>query len=455
MRVLLATAVDPVSEVQNRYRPLWPAYLASMSRREIGADQICFKYSRYNPEEELERFKPDVFCVSSVTQNYSIAVKYARLAKKKGIPVVVGGMHVSALPSSLAPEFDIACIGEGEATFVDLLKVYLNEGSFRLHPMKDIPGLAFRDKGSIILTSDRPPISSLNDIPTPDRSLIGYQRRDYMSTARGCTHKCVFCICARYWGPVRYLSAGRILEEIEELIQNDVRIIRFNDDNFVANRKRLREIVEGIRSRNYHEKVKFSCWARADSITPEVVDLLKSMNIVAVVMGLESGSQTTLQYLKGNVRIEDNTKAIEILKEAGIQASGDFIIGVPGETGEDVKQTYHFIKNSRLDFVTINIFTPLPGTPVWEQGKKRGIVSDEMDWSRVNFKFNRHENRSVHMSDQFTHRELYRIYRKFQRLSHYRNLKALAKTPWIDELPLVAVKRIREKITGLAQGKNS
>ena len=451
MRVLLATAVNPVSEGQNRYRPLWPAYLAAQSDQDIGSNAVNYRYCQGDPADDIEQFNPDVLCVSSVTQNYNLAIDYARSAKRKGIPVVIGGMHASALPSSLAPEFDVACIGEGEITFVELMKLFLDERSFATSRMESIPGLAFKDNENISITPDRLPISSLDDIPNPRRSLIGYHRRDYMVTARGCVHNCIFCICSRYWGDIRYLSAARVVDEIVELVDNGVKIIRFNDDNFVANQDRLRQIAEGVRARNYNKRVRFSCWARADSITPEVVGLLKSMNVVAVVMGLESGSEKTLRYLKGNVSIEDNTRAIELLKDAGIQASGDFIIGVPGETHEDLRHTYEFIRKSWLDFVNINVFTPLPGTPVWEQAKKQRIVKDEMDWSCVNFKFTKDENRSIHMADQFTHQELYRVYRKFKRLSNYRNLKALIGTPWLDELLSVSAKKAYEGLSALGR----
>ena len=449
MKVLFATAVDPVSEVQNRYRPLWPTYLAAMSDKELGAENVEFRYCQGDLAKELETFNPDFLAVSSVTQNFNYLEGYANAAKKRSIPVILGGMHISAMPASLPRDVELGCIGEGEETFVELLKIWLDHGEFPKKYLADVKGIVYRENGNIIVTPDRPPIPSFDYIPHPKRSLIGYGKRDYLFTSRGCQYKCVFCQCARYWGPIRYMSADRVIDELEELVENGVKTIRFNDDNFVGNKVRLKEIAEKIIKKGYHRRARFSCWGRSNNITPDVVKTLKSMNMVSVVMGLESGSERTLKYLKGNVSVEDNRRAIELLKDAGIQANGDFIIGSPQETDEEIMETYEFIRKSRIDFVTINVFSPLPGTPVWEDAKERKLVSDDMDWSKVSFKFNESEDECINMSEVFSHQQLYKIHKKFKRLSMYRNLRALPHTPWLNELPGVALKLVRQRLARL------
>ena len=448
MKILFAGAVNPTSEVQNRYRPLWPAYLAAACDKHFGSESLQYRYCLANPFVELEEYKPDLFAISSVTQNYNYVFEYAKAGKERGIPVILGGMHITALPTSLAPNVDIGVIGEGEETFVELVNILLKHGEFNKDILKTVKGIVYRDNGRFVITPDRPPIPSFDDIPHPKRSLIGYEKRDYIFTARGCQYKCVFCICARHWGNIRYMSVDRVVEELGELIENGVEIIRFNDDNFVGNKERLRKLAERIIEKGYHKRARFSCWARSNNITEEVVQLLKSMNFVAVVMGLESGSEKVLRYLKGNVTVEDNWTAIELLKDAGIQASGDFIIGAPQETEQEMMETYDFIRKSRIDFVTINVFSPLPGTPVWETAKEKNLVSDDLDWSRVSFKFNSDENTSIHMSECLTHHELYKMFKKFKRLSYHRNLRALPRSPWINELPGIIFKLTREKLAG-------
>jgi anaerobic magnesium-protoporphyrin IX monomethyl ester cyclase len=451
VKVLFATAINPVSYDHSRYRPLWPAYLAAYAEKHLGKGAVEFRYSRTDPVRDLDEFRPDLFAVSSITQNYSYALHYIREARDRGVPSIMGGMHISALPQSLPREADLGCVGEGEETFLEVLKAFREHGRLPISRMREIRGIVFRDEDEkLVITPDRPVIPSLDDIPHPDRSLIGYKKREYLFTARGCQYNCVFCTTSRYWGAIRYLSADKVVEEVGELVEHGVRTIRFNDDNFVGNRDRLREISQKIVARGYHRRARFSCWARSNNVTPETVASLKAMNMVAVVMGLESGSPGTLRYLKGNVTVEDNARAIELLKDAGIQASGDFIIGAPGESEKEIMQTCDFIRKSRIDFVLINVFSPLPGTPVWEEARKKGLVSDDMDWGKVAFEWFTDDDRtSLNLSDHLTHRQLYRLYRKCRRLAFRRNLMALSHTPWLNELPGVMARISREKLCSL------
>jgi magnesium-protoporphyrin IX monomethyl ester (oxidative) cyclase len=444
-RVLLLNAVNPFSEVENRYRPLWAGYLAAHVEKHIGQGVFEFRFMAKSLKDELVSYKPHVVAMSSVTQNYNYAKEYARIIKSYDIPVIIGGMHISALPNCLTGDMDVGCIGEGEETFLELMRHYLEAGGFYPDGLKNINGIIYRENGRLVRMPDRAFCKSIDELPHPQRTILGYGHRSYITTARGCSYKCVFCGCTRFWGNVRYASAEYVMEEIQELVDHGVKVIRFNDDNFVAHTKRLAQIAAMIVKKGFHRKVKFSCWGRANNITPDTVKLLKEMNIVSVVMGLESGCQRTLDYLKGNVTVEENWRAVELLKDSGIQANADFLIGAPDETAEEIMQTYDFIKKSRVDFVTINIFSPLPGTPVWEYAKQKKLVADDMEWGRVQFKFNADEDSALILSERLNHQELYRLYKKLRRLEFIKMIKALPGSPWIDELPGVVYKRAREK----------
>ncbi len=116
-------------------------------------------------------------------------------------------------------------------------------------------------------------------------------------------------------------------------------------------------------------------------------------------------------------------------------------------------QTYEFIKNAPLDLVDINVLSPLPGTPIWEYAAKRNLVTDDMDWGSLNFKFNDNDASSVILSERLTHGQLDRIYRKFARLRFFMILKALPGSPWINELPGVALRLLTEKVVMFTQRK--
>ena len=441
-RVLFINAADPLSKAENHMRPLWPAYLAAYTEKHLGTGQLEFRYMTGNIEDELTSFKPDIVAISSITPNYKYAKEYAGTAKKHNLPVIIGGMHVSALPNCLTNDMDIGCIGEGEQTFLELIQLYIEKGDFTKKDLKKINGIIYRDEdGQLVRTPNRDVIISLDDLPHPKRSLLGYSHREYLYTTRGCPYKCVFCACTKHWGKVRYSSPEYVLQEIRELIENGVKVVRFNEDNFIANKKRTMQISKMIVAHGFHLKVKFSCWCRANDVTPDIVESLKAMNVVSVKMGLESGCQRTLDYLKGGVTVMNNWNAINLLKDAGIQVNGDFIIGAPYETETEMMQTYDFIKKSRVDFVDVNVLSPLPGTAIWDYSMKRNLVSEDMDWDRLSFK-----SSSLVVSETLTHQQLQQIYKKFQRLRVLKIMKALPRSPWLNELPKVAFDRFSEII---------
>jgi radical SAM superfamily enzyme YgiQ (UPF0313 family) len=444
IKVLFASAVNPLLEIENRLRPLWPAYLAAYAEQHLGSGHVLFKFMTGKMEEELAAFRPDIVAISSVTQNFNYAIQYARIAKLQNCAVIVGGMHITSVPHSLTSDMDIGCIGEGEETFLELLKLYEKNGAFLSESLQAVKGIVFHDGAHLVKTEDRMVFESLDTLPHPARSLIGYSKRGYLYTARGCPYKCVFCACTRYWGQVRYSSPEYVVQEIKELVDHGVNIIRFNDENFVANKERVQRISELIVENGFHRKVKFSCWCRSNNVTSEVVKALKAMNIVSVKMGLESGCDRTLQYLKGGVTVQDNWNAINLLKKVGIQANGDFIIGAPYETREEIMMTYDFIRRSGVDFVDVNVLSPLPGTVLWEYAIKRKLVSDDMNWDRLNFKFKENDPSSLILSETVSYEEMRILYKKFKQLRIRKIIKALPKTPWLRELPGVIWKRIRE-----------
>ncbi|MFC1461292.1 B12-binding domain-containing radical SAM protein [Verrucomicrobiota bacterium] len=448
-RVLFINAADPVSEVENRYRPLWPGYLAAYAEKRLGSGLFEFRFMTGRLDNELDSFKPDIVAISCVSQNYNYAITCASVAKRHGMSVVIGGIHISLVPTSLTNEMDVGCIGEGEETFVELLRHDLDFGGFRAAELGGINGIAFRRDGELVVTAGRAVCPVLDEIPHPKRSLIGYQRHDYMFTSRGCPYRCVFCASSRYWSKVRYASAEHVVEEIKELIAHGVETISFYDDLFIANQERLRTIADMIVADDLQRKVKFTCSCRANLVTPEVVEILKSMNVVSVGMGLESGNDRVLGYLKGNVSVRDNSRAIKLLKDAGIQANASFVIGSPGETEAEMMETYNFIKNSRLDFFDIYTLTPLPGTPVWDYAAGKKMVSDDMDWSRLNVNFEVNADKAIVLSEKLGREKIVRIYKKFRRLRLYRIIMALPKSPWLRDLPRTAVRLFTENLLRL------
>ena len=142
---------------------------------------------------------------------------------------------------------------------------------------------------------------------------------------------------------------------------------------------------------------------------------------------------------------------MRLLKEAGIQVNASFVIGSPDETGAEVMDTFRFIRHSSLDFVDTYVLTPLPGTPIWTLAAKRGLVSDDMDWSRLNVNFEYSWRKAVIVSERLSREDIRRLYMRFRRQRVYRILKALPRSPWLSDVPRVAFGIILEKALRLGR----
>jgi anaerobic magnesium-protoporphyrin IX monomethyl ester cyclase len=436
-RILFIDAGDCAGKMHYKYRPLWAGYLASYVDAHAGEGEFDFRYMKRNLhhlENEIQSYKPDVVAISSVSGYYTYAMQCAGIVKMHGLPVIVGGVHISAMSHTLTEDMDVACIGEGGETFSELLAHLLEHGRFRLDRLEGIRGIVYRKNGMLVQTPLRPGLKTMDEMPHPKRALAGYLKSDTMLTSLGCPFKCIFCSVTRYWSHVMYASADYVREEIAELVGNGVKLIRFYDDLFTANKERLKSIAEMIISNSFNKRARFTCFARASTLTSEVVGILKAMNIVAAYMGLESGCDRTLKYLKGHGSAEESLNAIMRLKQAGIQANASFIIGAPDETLEEIMETYEFIRKSPLDGVSVSPLYALPGTPIWNDAKERGLVSDDMDWRRLH---------GLTLSNRLSAEELHTLTEKFKRLCFRKRMTSLSNSPRLSELPRTAILELK------------
>lgn len=182
--------VDERKSIQKSYYPLSFGYLVSYAQKQ----GLVFRhgYAEHVNLSLLESFKPDVVALTCITENYPLAERYARLVKmyNSKVKVIIGGVHISAVPSSLSEYMDVGIIGEGERTFYELA-----ECNFEANP--SIAGLVY--KGTV--TADRGLIEPLDSIPFPDRGIYAdrfHQRPHYVFTSRGCCYRCKFCFSSRF-----------------------------------------------------------------------------------------------------------------------------------------------------------------------------------------------------------------------------------------------------------------
>lgn len=446
-KVLLINAINPNSEIEQRYPNLGLGYLVSCLRKELGPDIFEFKIIDRDVNDQISQYLPDIVGITCVSQNYNYAKEYANLARMSNVPVIIGGVHISMLPESLSEDMDVGCVGEGEKTIVELFDLFLKENRFSATKLRDIKGLVFRENGRIVQTEQRERITEMDTIPYPARDLLDIKKHSYMFSSRGCPYRCVFCASSRFWDNVRFFSAEYVVGEIRELVENyKVELISFFDDLFILDRERLENIVNLLKKQYFYKKVKFTCSCRVNLVDDEVARLLKEMNVVSVGLGLESGNDRVLTSLKGSsVTVRQNKKAIETLKKYKIAVNASFVIGSSDETKDEIMQTYNFIKNTSFDLVDIYVLTPYPGTPIWKRALERNLVSNDMDWEKLNVNFERNA-KAIILSEKLSKKEIYDIYKKFRRLRLIKNSKHIWRHPLIVDLPRYVLGFISEKI---------
>lgn len=356
-----------------------------------------------NITKEIIKYKPDLIGISAMTILYKDAMFYANEFKNiLAVPIIIGGVHISTLPTSLKKCFDIGIIGEGEETFAELVELYRIKKKFKSTDLGKINGLVFWNNGKLEITNKRELINNLDDIPIPDykyiddryfdkKPIIGLdmvKRRGWIITSRGCPYKCVFCSTKQLWDKVRFHSSEYIVKNIEYLLNKyDVKHIIIMDDLFSTSVKRVSELVNVFKKKRIPEEVTFTIQARANTINDELCALLKQINVKILQFGFESGSKRILSWLKGNtVTPEINFNAIRTVQKSGMKVFGSFMFGVPGETIEDMKKTINFIKKAKdagVNYIFIFVAIPYPATQFWTIAKEREKVCDDMDFKKL------------------------------------------------------------------------
>ncbi|MHC4778654.1 MAG: B12-binding domain-containing radical SAM protein, partial [Planctomycetota bacterium] len=301
-------------ENYNYYKPLGLAYLKSYA--DVRLPDLDVEI--FDSFESLLRAAPDCVGISATTQDFNIARQYVdRVREEIGVPVLMGGPHVSLLPETL-PRGAIGCIGEGEETFVELCGILKMQGGFPGEALSGVKGIAYYDEEGVFRKTDpRDLVTPIDDLPLPDRGALGIRKGKndnlYMFSSRGCPYRCKFCVSRVHWKKYREFSAEYVNREIDELIgRYGVKHIHFFDDLFIVNKKRLRRIAD-----HFHDErlnITTSCAVRGNLVNDEMCDLLKKLNVNEVMFGAESFSESVLDELKcGSVSARQNQEAIDVL----------------------------------------------------------------------------------------------------------------------------------------------
>ncbi len=370
-------------------------------------------------EREVHEWKPDLIVANSATptfKNDALILDHLQMATAAICGFV--GPHVSALPVEALQEStaDFGLINEADETIAELVwavsrlaTLHSGEGDERTaeairEVFENIKGLAWRVPGShaalddydspseveVVVNEPRPMIKNLDELLLPARHLLPNEKYRMpffgehpfatIIPSRGCPWPCTFCRAGRVWGrKIRVRSVESILEEIMQLRDDfDINHIVFMTDSLTLNRDWAKDLFRSLIKIEHPPE--WICNSRVDVVDAEMLNLMAGAGCKMVSYGLESGSQEVLDRCKKGITLEQSEQAIALTREAGLLSMGYFVIGLPGETHDTVKETIRFAKRVNPDYVNFHIATPFPGTDLYDEAYENGWLLSE-DWA--------------------------------------------------------------------------
>lgn len=385
-------------------------YLLQQGIEVIIEDYVVNPYSRERARRVLAEFKPDLVGATAVTMNVKKAYQILKDYKEEApdLKTVIGGPHATFDAQGTLkgnPAIDFIVRGEGELTLAELC-ASLGSGDY-----SGILGLSYRSGGSPVHNEERPFVENINIFPYPARHLIqlgkyrGLGTPINMVTSRGCPHQCIFCVGSRMVGRrVRYFDIQRVVDEFEMLSKMGFLQINISDDLFTSNRKRCIAICNEIIARGIRQI--WGAFARVDTVSEELLQVLYEAGCRTLCFGMESGNQEILDTIKKKTNLETGRRAVEMCKGSGIQAMTSYILGLPGETPETVKETLHFA-STLSPLYGFHILAPFPGTEVRDKCEEYGLRILTDDWDRYD------ANQSVAESIHVPAAEIDRVVNEF------------------------------------------
>jgi len=359
-----------------------------------------YAMDRYTPEAFAARVReasPSLMGFSCITPNIQNGHDMAAIAKRvcPDARIVVGGAHGTSLPERTLREFpcfDAVVMAEGEETFLEVCRAVAAG-----RPLAGIAGVAHRTgDGGIVVEASRPVPADLDALPFPDRELrppgtyngthptkvvprTPRRRVIEILTLRGCPYKCYFCAGHDvFQNRTRLRSVENVMQEVLECRERyGLDFLLIQDDTFVIRRDRVLEFCERFAELG----IGWACSIRANLVDPQVLRAMARAGCRKVVLGTESGNDETLRKVRKQTTVRQVRDTVRAARQAGIRTveSPIIITSHPSETREQVENTFRLVMSLDLDFFDADILVPYPGSPAYEDMKRRGMIFSE-DW---------------------------------------------------------------------------
>ena len=375
---------------------------------DIHPDLIQVGESDENIKDYLREIKPHYIGVTVLFSNLIRHMnRIMEIAKEidPRIVTIVGGNYITERYEHVLQNnkhIDFAMIGECDLAFSDFIDEHSQGREFR-----NVPGIVYREGNTIQVNNSSNRIMDLGTLPQPARDLMNLEkywkinsfhnpyskhpRVANVMTTRGCPEKCTFCTTPQIWGTsVRCRPIEHIKEELNELKNYGVGEIQFEDDTITANYKQLMSLCDVIEPMgfvwNTVNGIKINYHAKNKEKHQHMFNRMSEAGCYQVCLGLETGNQHILDDVI-NKRLDLNVvpQVVEAVMNSGISCHLFLIVGFPGETIEEMQRTVEFAKKLGPDSCSLSLFTPIPGTPLFNFSKNNGYLVDDFSEDKLLF----------------------------------------------------------------------
>ena len=391
---------------RSRENMIWPqvslAQLAAMVHPDFTVeivDAIAERMSWAQFEALLRDRRPRFYLTQVTAPTLTNDMYGVFLAKSVGAYTAAFGTHVTPMVRETLepfPALDFVLVGEPEYTFKELIET-LERRSALEDPLPDlahIAGLAWRREGQVQINPARPFIPNLDELPLPLHHLLPLEQYriplikgpyTFIVTSRGCTAGCIYCIKhVSYQWSVRLRSPESIVEELWLLNRLGIHNVHMYADLFTVNREQVVGLCKLLlRERSRGLRVRWTCNSRVDYVDEELLRLMGGAGCWMISWGIESGNVAILKNARKGADPAKAQRALRWARAAGIKNWGYFIIGLPGETPETIRQTIDFSKRLPVDLALFHVASPYPGTPFFFQVMENGWFRPGTAWEEV------------------------------------------------------------------------
>ncbi|HOC70604.1 MAG TPA: radical SAM protein [Candidatus Hydrogenedentes bacterium] len=349
-------------------------------------DAIAEKYTEEQTWTVIRQFTPDIIVAVTGLEFFGDDMACLERMRKQfpDIPCGIFGFYPTGFAEEIlrnsSINFILRC--EPEKTLSD----YINALQKEL-PVTKIIGLAGHGDDGVLFVNGEQRLDDLDDLPFPDYSLVNLNHYDEallgkrcaaILATRGCPFTCSYC-ASTYGHCTSAKSPVRVVEEMKHLIRSGANSIRFLDDTFTFDRSWVLAVCKEIIKQQV--AVPWSCLSRVDTLDEEMLDWLRKAGCKRILVGIESYSARVLEHLNKCITPEMINPQLALIRKAGIQAVGFFMVGGPFEKEEDFQKTLKGALNAPLDLIIVGIMIPYAGTQFFEQHR------DELEFSLFPYKF--------------------------------------------------------------------